>query len=366
MDVYKFQSTTSSTLMENGIFLNDIKSITWIERYRDAGEFTIVAPASSKLRKQLPIGSFISHVKTDEIMIVENHEINDNKGQDAEVTITGRSLETILDNRIVGNNKTLPMVGTPADYALNANYVADQAWTLIINHIGTSQAVNPDDGIPWIFSDNIYTVPGISIPRAVKRGSLYARVLELLEIDNLGIKITPPGVAHANTYVYLTIHGGTDRSSQVAFSYGAGEIESAGYLWSNRNYKNAAFIVTKWVQTFTYTSGAGYMRRTMLVDASDIDQDYTVAPTGGALGNVISAAQRRGLEALNAQKDINLTKAEVSKEAVKYVYRVDYNVGDIVTVIGDYNESSKMRVTEFVEIEDETGEYAYPTLTLEV
>jgi hypothetical protein len=45
-------------------------------------------------------------------------------------------------------------------------------------------------------------------------------------------------------------------------------------------------------------------------------------------------------------------------------FRVDYNIGDIVYVVGDYGVSQKMRVTEYAEILDENGSSAFPTLEL--
>jgi hypothetical protein len=59
-----------------------------------------------------------------------------------------------------------------------------------------------------------------------------------------------------------------------------------------------------------------------------------------------------------------LTKAEVSKDTNQGAYRTDFNVGDIITVHGDYNETSVMRISEYVEIEDENGRTGYPTLTM--
>lgn len=368
MDIFKLSNPTSATLMEQGIFINDIKSIMWIERYRDAGEFKLVVPADSKVRTQLTIGSFITHVNTPEVMVVENHEISDDRSKEAELVITGRSFETILDNRIVGSNKSFPVVGTPVDYALTGDYIFNQAVSLVYNHIDASPLLNDNDAIPYTGVTTTVTSPGISIPRTVKRGSLYTRLLELIDIENYGIKIARPGpwspFAGTN-FIYIIIHKGADNTNSVVFSYDAGEIERADYLWSNKKLKNASFVVTKWTQVFAFHSEVGYQRRVMYVEATDIDDAYTTAPTGGALSSVLTAASQRGIEAYQAQNDISFTKAEASKEATKYIYRKDYNVGDLVTVRGDYNDVSKMRVSEFVEIEDETGETGYPTLTLE-
>ncbi len=40
-----------------------------------------------------------------------------------------------------------------------------------------------------------------------------------------------------------------------------------------------------------------------------------------------------------------------------------YDVGDIITVDGEYNATTTMRISEYVEIEDETGDSGYPTFS---
>jgi hypothetical protein len=212
------------------------------------------------------------------------------------------------------------------------------------------------------------TGPGTSVARTIPKGDLHKRLLELLEVDQLGLKIIRPGswspLGLASPNLVVLIHEGVDRTSEVIYSYDTGEIESAAYLWSNKKLKNAAFISGRWVQTFISTPDVGYDRRILYVEASDIDQAFTTAPAGGDLTAVVAAMQQRGIDELSAFNEVALTKAEVSKDTNKVAYREDFNVGDLITIHGDYNEISAMRVSEYVEIEDETGSSGYPTLTL--
>jgi sulfate adenylyltransferase subunit 1 (EFTu-like GTPase family) len=108
---------------------------------------------------------------------------------------------------------------------------------------------------------------------------------------------------------------------------------------------------------------AGYDRRMMFVDASDIDSEYTTAPTGTDRTNILAAMKIRGQAELAAQNEVALVKTEPTKNSTIYKYREHYAVGDIITVDGEYNETSSMQISEYVEIEDETGESGYPTLS---
>lgn len=371
MDIFKFHNPVSSTKLEQGEIVNGLDSKMWIERYRSAGEFKFVADASLGLKEILPTGTLVSHTGTTEVMIVENHEINDQRGKEPQISVTGRGFETFLENRVVGSNQTFPKSGTLAEFVLPADFSWEQAKALIEEYILASELIDDSNALSYVEVLAQVEETGVAVStRTIKRGDVYSRLLEILDADNLGIKIVRPGLwsplSPSNPNTVMMIHKGVDRSSEVVFSYETGEIESADYLWSNKKVKNAALITGRWVETAVITEGpTGYSRRWMFIDASDIDNSYSAAPTGATLTAVINAMRRRGLDALAAQKDVSLTKAEVSKETLKARYRTDFDVGDLITVNGAFNEVSTMRISEYVEIEDETGVKGYPTLTID-
>lgn len=368
MDIFRFTAGASPTLLEGGEIINGLTRKMWIERYREGGEFTLNAPADAGVREKLPIGSIISHLDTSEIMIVENHAISDNKGQEPRLEITGRGFETILEQRVVGLNKNYPTVSAPAPYSLIGDNTWDHAVLLIKDHILAANLIDDNNALDYV--SVLSQVTGViegGVDRVIQYGVLYKAVLDLLAISNLGMKVVRPGpltpVEIPATNIALIIHVGTNRAGEVLYSYDTGEIESADYLWSNKKLKNAAMVSGKWVEMVVVPAAVKYARRWMFVNASDVDGHLEAAPTGGALTAIISDMNQRGLQELSAQKDIALTKAEISKNMTKAVYRRDFDVGDIITVQGDYNETTSMRISEFVEIEDETGSVGYPTLT---
>lgn len=366
MDVIKFVNPTSPTRMEQGKIVNGIRSKMWVERYRESGEFTFVSTVGSGVGRELPIGTFVSHTDTTEVMIVENHEIRDDRGSESEITITGRSFETILEVRVVGSNRSFPASGLVTDVILPSATVASQAVTLINTYITDSLLVDNNNSFPYVEALSQVT-SSVTPPtqRKIKRGTVYQRLLDLLEVDNLGIKIIRPGVwspyGVSDPKLYIAIHQGVDKTTSIIFSYARGAIESADYLWSNKKLKNAALITSKWVQTVVLPTQTGYARRMMYIDASSIDQDLTSVPTGTALTDLISELQDIGRDSLNSQLDISFSKPQLAKDAIKPIYRTDYNVGDLVSVAGDYREIEIMRVIEYVEIEDESGNEGYPT-----
>ena len=354
--------------MDQGELINNIKHKLWIERYRDVSDFELRSDIESDLHLLLPIGTFISHTESTEIMIVENHEINEDIGSPTQVTVSGRSFESFFENRIVGSNRTWTSdFSTNDEFILPADFTWNQAVKMIEDHIDVTLVFDFDDGIPYVETMTDVVSTGESVARSIKHGELYSRVIELLEVDNLGIKVLRPGVNSPLGYgpnIAVVIHKGEDLSNEIAFSYNTGEIESADYLWSNKTIKNAALVSGRWLETVVKLSPSGYNRRMMHVDASDIDSAYSSAPTGTTRDEVLLAMFIRGLTVLAAQRNVALIKAESKKDSVVYKYRQHYNVGDIVTVGDPYIQTTSMRITEYVEIEDENGESGYPTLSL--
>lgn len=390
MDVIHFTNSTSPTKMENGEIVNGLTSKMWVERYREAGEFTFTAPISSNMRTILPIGSLISHMNTTEIMIVENHEINETKDTESEIVISGRSFETFLENRVIQSNQSFPGTSTQIDFFLVQDWSWNQAYSLIVRHILASSLYDVNYALPYVSIMTEWCADLGDTPTAgyryLKRGPVYPELIKLLEIDNVGIKCVRPGpwspIESANvvsTSIYsdhisgnigIVIHKGRNRTGaagypQVLFSAESGEIDNADYLFSNKSKKNGALVTGKWLELLINPPETGYNRRVIFVDAHDIDDSFTDIPTGDDYNNVRIWLAQRGYEILASLNDVVLQKVEVSRNLSRPIYRTDYNVGDLVVVSGDYNQTANMRVSEYVEIEDESGAVGYPTLTLD-
>lgn len=377
MDFFKFNiDPVSPTILRKGEIINGISKSMWIERYRPGGEFTFVAPVSSGLRELLPPGTFISHVDSEEVMVVENHEIPETGETNPDITITGRDLVSVLEQRIVGQNKTWPIpYGTTLplpEYTLTAAKTWVQARQLINDHIHPSVVLNASDGIDGIRTEYAINRPsvGASTDTNVPIGTVYARLLDHLAIDDLGIKSVRPGPtspypSSSNEYVVFVIHDGFDRRSQVLISYDSGEIKSADYLWSNKKNKTAALVTGRWVQSMVGGTGSGFDKRVIHVDGTDIDSFLSAAPDPGFettyLRNLMTD---RGNQVLASLNDVVIVKPEMSDTLSRYTYRLDYRVGDIVTIIGNYGVQAAMRVIEYVEVEDQNGETGYPTLAV--
>lgn len=367
MDLFKFTHPTPTNL-SMGEPIVGYDSAMWVERYVNPGEFEIVAPLSSGLKSFLPRGCIISHIDTLEVCIVEDHHIVEENDSDPTITITGSSFEAYLNNRIVGFQ--IASLGTSSpydDYILASDNTWDQAVKLVNDHILSSLTNEDDEALnDEIFADTVTPGSGVVSARVIKRGSLHERLLELLAVDNLGVRMVrknPFGGLGDDTNTYILIHNGIDVSDSVIFSWDSGELERSEYLWSLKKAKNIALVQGRYVEQIVDSADVGYNRRVMLVDASDIDGSLSAAPTGGTLTDILNKMTVRGEAALAGQKELDLVSTDISK-ATQYQYRKDYDIGDIVSVDGKYGDIEKRRVVEYVEIEDKTGESGHPTLAV--
>lgn len=366
-NLFKFTpGPNGPTDLEGGEVVNNAESIVWTERYRDAGDFKIKAPLSSGLREFLPIGTFVSHSDTFEVMIVENHHIKEDPDKDPALEISGRSFESWLENRVTGLNQVRAS-NLILEYELSADNSWDQAVQLVNDHVAESGA-HAADFIPDVFASSVVPGSGTSVARTFPREDVYRSLKNLLVVDNIGVKTHRPhsfAGSFSPTAIVLVVHNGVDHSDKVIFSVKSGDLDGAEYLWSDKTYKNAAVIVGQYINVFSAPTWdpKNFYRKYLIVDGSDIDGRFDAAPTGGTLTNVMNKMQNRGLQAITNQNRIALIGADIS-ELSKYEYRKDYNIGDIVTVDASYGQMRPMRVIEFTEIMDENEYKAYPTLEL--
>jgi len=364
MELFKFNYVTDPTVLEQGETINGAKRIMWVERYSEPGEFEIEAPLSSGLRDFLPLGTLISHLDTMEVMIVENQSIGEKTKEDPTITITGRSFESYLENRIVGIDLARTS-GLIAEYVIDADFTWNQIVNLINEHI--RDTINADDALVNVYAVAAIDGTSVSESRIIDRGTVHERVHELLKIDDLGIKTirrSPFSEFGGSTLdTILLIYVGEDHTNDVIFSWTGGDLDSIEYLFSNKALKNSALVVSKYLYIPVDGTETKYNRRTMIVDASDIDGHLNELPAGGDLLAQIAKMQVRGRQALASQSGVSISQSDISKIS-KYQYRKDYNIGDLVTLQSDYRNSVTVRVTEYAEIEDKNGESGHPTLSV--
>jgi hypothetical protein len=199
--------------------------------------------------------------------------------------------------------------------------------------------------------------------REVKRGYLYGEVTDLLADMGAGIRIERPH--DGKTDIYWIIHDGRNLSKRIQFFHDAGDLESSRYFKTNKTDKNAAYAQSAYWYKYWYEDedAAGFNRRVMFIDATDIKFNPNRSSTFdvGTKRRVEAMLNRRASKLVRMKKKTDILEATLSADT-RFQYRTDYNIGDLVYVVGNYDTYDVMRVVEYVETEDDEGDRGFPTL----
>jgi Siphovirus ReqiPepy6 Gp37-like protein len=346
--------------------IKNFESLAWTERYRQAGEFQLVIENDVSILQLLAKGSLISHSDTKEVMIVENHEISRDSKKVLKLTLSGRSFETFAERRVTYGS-TLPIViGATEELDVEQELIPEPATVLCHALLKSQLQPGPGGGtataanaVPNLLVRTDIRVLDPDLQHIVKRGDIYSRVMDYLGLADAGIKnIRPNGL---QTTMDMVIHDGADLINSVIFYAQYEDLDDAKYFSSIKNYNNYAQISTH-NHARLYKSRnlvddlTGLDRRIMYVEANDIVGPF---PTPNA-NDVVSARAQSGLD---EHQEISLMQATISKTA-NPKFKIDYDVGDLVTVFGEFSVAQIMRVIEHVLTVDKEGMRGFPSLSI--
>jgi hypothetical protein len=171
---------------EHSDLVEGYSSLIWTERYLGAGDFTLKSRKVNQMRDALPRKSKVSLRDSQEVMTVETHSIDPIEGGD-EITITGRTFETILESRTT----VIPYANDGAKNNMWI-YEHDDIWpttaarALIMSHLTVSEE-SPTQRVPNVAVANLIGAnehPGEQMSYAHEPGELYPEILRLLDMEN--------------------------------------------------------------------------------------------------------------------------------------------------------------------------------------
>ncbi len=363
--------------------VEDWSSLVWTERFSTNGDFQLVSNnISSMLKLMPPVGPFdppcmVSIRESSVPMIVESYVIEKPKNAVPQITITGRSFETFLDERQtlyeIDNTTTPPIV---ADRKVSANKPADAVLGKILEIVGPDSIGVYQDRIPQIIVTS--TVPeAVPVPTtqptyAFEAKGLYTWAMETLRLgtpDNSDAYVVtgnrgPAGIKSVlpDFYGYqigVVIYEGTDRRESVVFEALLEKFDNTKYLLSSLGYDNV--MVTSVAQGMKWSTTkadgsipSGLSRR---VGFQDLSSEITLPNSDPGWADLV---KNRGLVALASNAQTVLFSGEIAeRQAARY--GVDYFLGDQVKLSGEYGLTQDVRIAEFVRSQDSSGIKAYPT-----
>lgn len=416
------------TFLPDGL-VEGFTSKIWTERYGPAGDFQFKTPLINETREKLPEDTLITLRDSDTVMVVENHEIGVDEDGIEELTITGRTFETFLEKRYIVGDYGVPWA-LQLNYTVQDALMLYIWNSVVNPHLydvtrpGDVPHIAQDNIPNVLVSDSVVPTSGpITYPGAdegefdpsdlvstqewwIGSGQIYKQVVDFLNVGKLGIRIIRPVsvfqmIADINAggaitkipssgssggtdpifwdyggdHLRFDIYNGRNRTvnpsevdyqTPVVFRYDAGHLESPKYLFSSKDYMNAAYVASSQGDMFVWDPSAGDYSgpgdtvrlpsgleyRSMYVDYGTVDDSVT---------DLNEALRQRGLAELKLHNRQKILDGAVSPNS-KNKYNVDYFLGDYVTFMGKYGVVEDMQVAEYIRTEDAAGERGYPTL----
>lgn len=349
--------------------IENYDSLIWSERFNTTGDFQLTTGKVDEFMALLPEGTRVTLRDSNIAMVVETHQIDRKKNTPQNLIIKGRSFESILDRR-VAIQSVAALTGS-ADWNVNLKTPSDLAYYIMVKicveGLVSAADIFPPAMVQFIVPADYNASSGPVKPMPVPRGNLLERVLELIqtqaEADISTTPDTPAIVPHgiravrpnsAGTAIGIEVYTGTDRSATVYFDGTRDLLDDGTYLFSKIGAGNAAYGVASGLAATMYEGAVeptGLDRRVILVDASE-----SGIASVEVLRNEMSVS-------LSEAHETALYDGSINQDLSPYTYGVDYNLGDIVKLVGDYGLSTNARVTEYIRSEDATGSKAYPTLS---
>lgn len=379
---------------ESIAILDEFESFIWTDRYYEAGDCEVYAPATFEMIQNLAEGNYLWRKESEHLMIINSISLDTSAENGIHLTITGESLEAILKRRVIYPTTIGGNLQNGIKTLLNRS---------IINPSNSKRRVS---NLIFVASQDP-RITSLKISDIQYSGeNLYDSIVEICVAYDLGFKIT----LNEDTKKFeFRLYMGEDRSYDqevnpwVVFSQSYENLTSSNYYSSKNEYKNAAYILgaelpedgeregdktkpsvrnngTNRYYELEYSDANGLERREIYVDASSVDDTYKVTITEetgtDSDGNPIyetrevdkTMSDAEYTPMLSEEGDLELSKTQTTTafEGVidatqQYVYGKDFYIGDIVQVVNEFEMTSHSRISEIIWCHDVNGETLTPT-----
>lgn len=232
MKVYNMEALIlNDKLIAIGI-IDAFDSFIWVDRYSKCGDFEIYVPANSDVFNILSMDNYLVYDKSEHVMIVEGMALTTDIEDGNKIIVSGRSVESILDRRIVWN-KTI----------LSGNFQNGIKKLLEENIIYPQISERKDSRLRFVPSDDP-EITSLTIDAQLMGESLYDVIVNLCESQNIGWKIT----LSDDNYFNFKLYSGVDHSfaqninNHIIFSPNFDNFLDSNYVRSKKEQKTVVLV----------------------------------------------------------------------------------------------------------------------------
>lgn len=345
--------------------LDTYESSIWTDRYNKYGDVEIYTLANRSIFQKLKQDYYLIREDSEHAMVIEDVQIETNVETGNTVTIRGRSLESILDRRIVWYQIILDgNFQNQLKKLLNDNIIAPKDEKRKIANFVFRESTDP-------------RITELEVHSQFTGDNIYDVVHELCLAVNIGFKIMLEEIEGQMSFVFQ-LYAGEDRSYDqnklpaVAFSPNFDNIINSNYLSSKKPLKNVALVLGEGegnkrkrqvsIPEDMSEETSGLIRRELYVDARDVSSDTESGTISAAKYNTL--LKQRGIEKL-AENLVTETFDGQVETTLMYRYQEHFFMGDVCQLENEYGMEEKVRITEFIFSESKSsGIENYPTFVV--
>jgi hypothetical protein len=314
-------------------------SLMWCKRYNEVGALDLQIEATNETLALFKEGNYITRNDDETVYRIEAIELDTNEEKDNHLIIGAYDIKKILNQRIVYSTE---IYNTTVENVIRG---------LIHNNF-----INPADSSRAINNFALKDVKGLSdkTRTQITYDNVGEKITELCKAYNYGYKVTLE-----NGTIYFDLYQGLNRSINqsdnpvVIFSPEYDNLVSSKYNLDISEVKNVALVggegegsARKKVEV---GSATGIDRFEIFVDASGVSSEEGAIP----------ASEYLEMLSENGKEELANTSVSSSFEGVvdtnQYVYKKDFDLGDIVSLENEYGIKVDARIIEIIETWDDTG-----------
>jgi hypothetical protein len=355
--------------------LDTILTSIWTERYTKVGDLAITAEPTVEMQTLLAEGTFIQARGSNEVAQIDTFLI-----ENGILKVTGNMITDILDDRIIRGPVPAvvdPPVAEPREYSIadSPENVIAQLVTSVIVAGGSLVSVIPngDKQVITNLSVDPVTTTSTSVQFSIPYGSLLSAIGQIADTYSVGFKMYLASVSDSAYSLAFKVYRGRDLTSSqtanpvVKFSPAMDTLTNLKKLSSVANYKTAAYVYGSdngthpppGVAIIGPSTAIDFDRRVIMAEASDITMDVA----GGSTTTFQQMLDQRAKDTLANNNYTKVIDGEIVPQS-QYQYGIDYFLGDVIELDSGDGYSSKARITEYIRSQDQSGERAYPTVSV--
>lgn len=351
--------------------LESYESLIWVDRFNEPGAFELYSPVTDDILTYFKPNYYLTNDESEHTMIIEDISIESDIENGNKIKVIGRSLESLLDRRIIWDESSDAISFKEGHNLQKAirKLVERNISSSTKNKIAARRIANfiLDDPSTDTSITSLTLVDGAQYNGS---NTLLDVVQSLCSANNIGFKV----ILEGDTFVFSLYNGvnrdySQDERPYVVYSPEFDNVLNSNYKEENSIVKNVALISNGDENDLiiqTVGTETGINRRELYVDAGDVtnqikqeDDDETESTI--TRNQVKKLMVQRGKEELaNIARSVKTFDAKCDTTTM-YVYGKDFFMGDIVQLENEYGIKSRSRVTEFTWSSSISGMETYPT-----